>query len=216
MPCFVELSATSLYCVTFHCQQARQSHLPFQSDVVRKLLAKLRSKLAGPKAAPIGRKQMKCRILPDQLVYNVEWSMVNACTPQGEPILGTGGEKKYVHWFRMKFQIALTSDQLVYNVEKHNILYRPHPMIIRSSLHNPIATAFPDGISLQRCLPSVGRFSSFPWSSGVPFKNPASPTFRGQGCNIRSEPPYCPDACHRPRFQSSVVRQHLYFVVPPI
>ena len=26
--------------------------------------------------------------------------MVNACTPQGEPILGTGGEKKYVHWFR--------------------------------------------------------------------------------------------------------------------
>ena len=39
----------------------------------------------------------------------LQWSMVNACTPQGEPILGTGGEKKYVHWFRMKFQIALTS-----------------------------------------------------------------------------------------------------------
>ena len=29
--------------------------------------------------------------------------MVHACTPQGEPILGTGGEKKYVHWFRMPF-----------------------------------------------------------------------------------------------------------------
>ena len=33
--------------------------------------------------------------------------MVNACTPQGEPILGTGGEKKrkkldYVHWFCMR------------------------------------------------------------------------------------------------------------------
>ena len=35
--------------------------------------------------------------------------MVNACTPEGEPILGTCGEKKYVHWFRMQFQISLTS-----------------------------------------------------------------------------------------------------------
>ena len=33
---------------------------------------KSKSKLAGPKAAPLGRKQMKCRILPDQLVYNVK------------------------------------------------------------------------------------------------------------------------------------------------
>ena len=32
----------------------------------------VKSKLAGPKAAPLGRKQMKCRILPDQLVYNVK------------------------------------------------------------------------------------------------------------------------------------------------
>jgi len=27
-------------------------------------------------------------------MVNGQWSMVNACTPQGEPILGTGGEKK--------------------------------------------------------------------------------------------------------------------------
>ena len=67
--------------------------------------------------------------------------------------------------------------------ENHKILYRPHPMIIRSSLHNPIATAFPDAISLQRFLRSVSRRSSFPWSSDVPFQNPASPTFRGQRCN---------------------------------
>ena len=37
----------------------------------------------------------------------IKWSMVNACTPQGEPILGTGGEKKYIHWCRMQFQISL-------------------------------------------------------------------------------------------------------------
>ena len=37
---------------------------------------------------------------------------------------------------------------------------------------------------------------------------------RGQGCNIRSELPYYLDACDRPRFQSSLVRQHLYFVPP--
>ena len=99
--------------------------------------------------------------------------------------------------------------------EKHKILFRPHPMIIRSSLHNPIATACPDAVFLQRCPPSVSRPSWFPWSFDVPFQNPASPTVRGQGCNIRSKFPYCPDACDRPRVQSSVVRRHLYLVVPP-
>ena len=44
--------------------------------------------------------------------------MVNACTPQGEPILGTGGEKKYVHWFRMQFQISLTSGRKCTNLQK--------------------------------------------------------------------------------------------------
>ena len=44
--------------------------------------------------------------------------MVNACTPQGEPILGTGGETKYVHWFRMKFQIALTSGKKCRSLQK--------------------------------------------------------------------------------------------------
>ena len=45
-----------------------------------------------------------------------------------------------------------------------------------------------------RCFPSVGRPSSFPWSSDVPFQNPAGPTFRRQGCNIRSKLQYCLDA----------------------
>ena len=44
--------------------------------------------------------------------------MVNACTPQGEPIFGTGGEKKYVHWFRMQFQISLTSGNKCRNLQK--------------------------------------------------------------------------------------------------
>ena len=34
--------------------------------------SQVKSKLAGPKAAPLGCKQMKCRILPDQLVYHVK------------------------------------------------------------------------------------------------------------------------------------------------
>ena len=49
---------------------------------------------------------------------STQWSMVNACTPQGEPILGTGGEKKYVHWFRMKFQIALTPGKKCRSLQK--------------------------------------------------------------------------------------------------
>ena len=44
--------------------------------------------------------------------------MVNACTPQGEPILGTGGEKKYVHWFRMQFQISFTSGKKCRSLRK--------------------------------------------------------------------------------------------------
>ena len=44
--------------------------------------------------------------------------VVNACTPQGEPIFGTGGEKKYVHWFRMQFQISLTSGNKCRNLQK--------------------------------------------------------------------------------------------------
>ena len=47
-----------------------------------------------------------------------QYKMVNACTPQREPILGTGGEKKYVHWFRIKFQIALTSGKKCRSLQK--------------------------------------------------------------------------------------------------
>ena len=54
-----------------------------------------------------------------------------------------------------------------------------------------------------------------PSSSDVPMQNPAGPTFRGQGCNIRGKFPCCLYTCDRPRFQPSVVRHHLYFVVPP-
>ena len=31
---------------------------------------------------------------------NGQWSMVNACTPQGAPILGTGGEKNKLAYVR--------------------------------------------------------------------------------------------------------------------
>ena len=77
---------------------------------------------------------------------------VKACRPEGSPFRAQANE--------MQDFTRSTSVQR----EKHKILYRPHPMIIRSSLDNPIATAFPDEISLQRCLPSVSRSSSFPWS----------------------------------------------------
>ena len=77
---------------------------------------------------------------------------VKACRPEGSPFRAQANE--------MQDFTRSTSVQR----EKHKILYRPHPMIIRISLDNPIATAFPDEISLQRCLPSVSRSSSFPWS----------------------------------------------------
>ena len=44
--------------------------------------------------------------------------MVNACTPQGEPILGTGGGKKYVHWFHMQFHMSPTSGKKCKNLQK--------------------------------------------------------------------------------------------------
>ena len=36
----------------------------------------------------------------------------------------------------------------------------------------------------QSCFSSVCRSSAFPWSSDVPFQNPAGPTFQTQTCNI--------------------------------
>ena len=40
------------------------------------------------------------------LLVNGQWSMVNACTPQGGPILGTGGEKKnYIIFYLVKNNI---------------------------------------------------------------------------------------------------------------
>ena len=131
-------------------------------------------------------------------------SQVKACRPKGSPCRGQANE--------MQDFTRSTSVQR----EKHKILFEPHPMTILKSLHNPVVKAFPNTISFQSCFPSVGRSSACPSSSDVPMQNPASPTFRRQGCNIRSELPYCLDACDRPRFQSSVVRQHLYFVVPPM
>jgi len=47
-----------------------------------------------------------------------QWSMVNACTPQGEPILGTGGEKKYGHCFHMQFHMSPTSGKKCKNLQK--------------------------------------------------------------------------------------------------
>ena len=69
--------------------------------------------------------------------------------------------------------------------EKQKILVRPHPVIIRRSLHNPIATASADAVCLQRCLLSASRPSSFPWSSDIPFQNPAS--HKWLGCMLSTE-----------------------------
>ena len=62
--------------------------LPYKNKAIRRALlfslcfswvasghtcfSKVKSKLAGPEAAPFGRKQTRCRFLPDQLVYNVK------------------------------------------------------------------------------------------------------------------------------------------------
>ena len=37
-----------------------------------------------------------------------KWSMVNACTPQGEPILGTGGEKKCEHYWKLGSMLQIS------------------------------------------------------------------------------------------------------------
>ena len=42
------------------------------SDAPAKQKSKSKSKLAGPEAAPLGRKQTKCRISPDQLLYKMK------------------------------------------------------------------------------------------------------------------------------------------------
>ena len=59
--------------------------------------------------------------------------------------------------------------------EKLNIPLHQHPRFTCSSLHNPIVKTFPERVFLQRCFPSVGRLPAFPWSSHVPFENPAGP-----------------------------------------
>ena len=141
---------------------------------------------------------------PKQAIGVTKSSQVKACWPENSPFRAQANE--------MQDFTRSTSVQR----EKHKILFEPHPMTILKSLHNPVVKAFPNTISFQRCFLSVGRSSACPSSSDVPMQNPASPTFRRQGCNIRSELPYCVDACDRPRFQSSIVRQHLYFVVPPM
>ena len=92
--------------------------------------------------------------------------------------------------------------------ENYKTLFQPHPMTIRSSLHNPVVKAFPETICLQRCFPSVGWSSALPSSPDVPFHSRAGPTFRGQGCNIRGKFPYCLYACDKPRSQPSVIRKH--------
>ena len=115
-------------------------------------------------------------------------SQVKACRPEGSPFRAQANE--------MQDFTRSTSVQR----EKHKILFEPHPMTILKSLHNPVVKAFPNTIFFQRCSPSVGRSSACPSSSDVPMQHPASPTFRRQGCNIRSELPYCLDACDRPRF----------------
>ena len=99
-------------------------------------------------------------------------SQVKACRPEGSPFRAQANE--------MQDFTRSTSVQR----EKYKILFKPHPMTILKSLHNPVVKAFPNTISFQRCFPSVGRSSACPSSSDVPMQNPASPTFRRQRCNI--------------------------------
>ena len=61
--------------------------------------------------------------------------------------------------------------------EKYKIPLHQLAMLTCSSLHNPIVKAFPDRAFLQRCFPNVGWSPAFPWSSHVPFANPAGPPF---------------------------------------
>ena len=45
---------------------------------------------------------------PGQTLVNGQWLMVNACTPQGEPIFGTGGEKQ-------NYIMYIVLDRLLYS-----------------------------------------------------------------------------------------------------
>ena len=87
-------------------------------------------------------------------------------------------------------------------------MFRPNPIIIRSSLHNPIVTAFPVAALFPKCrqavLVSVVVWCSIPKSCGSNIP---------RACDIRGKISHCCDACDRPRFQSSVVRHHLYFLL---
>ena len=74
---------------------------------------------------------------------------LKACRPAGSPFRAQANEMQdFTRTIRRKKTVSVQR-------EKHKILFRPHPMISRSSLHKPIATTFPDAISLQSCLPSV-------------------------------------------------------------
>ena len=74
---------------------------------------------------------------------HVRWSMVNACTPQGEPILGTGGEKKkldYVH------------SHLAKRVE---IFKKCSPVMVAFRLLQPWSQTFVSTESLDLMVPGV-------------------------------------------------------------
>ena len=77
---------------------------------------------------------------------NGQWSMVNACTPQSEPILGTGGEKKFGLCTFVLYAIYLTSVQ-----SSDDGISLPPPMVPNLCLDKKL------GFDGPRCVASFPR-----------------------------------------------------------
>ena len=60
-----------------------------------------------------------------------KWSMVNACTPQGEPILGTGGEKKNYIMYIVLDRLSSPLAEIVRLIKNCN------PMLVEFRLLQP-------------------------------------------------------------------------------
>ena len=101
-----------------------------------------------------------------------EWSMVNACTPQGEPILGTGGEKKkkldYVHWFCMRFISHLAKGVKIFK--------KRSPVMVAFCFFQPWSQTFVSTESLDLIVPGVRSPSQGSVSDRwIPSKNSSHP-----------------------------------------
>ena len=66
-----------------------------------------------------------------QKICQKEWSMVNACTPQGEPILDTGGEKKNYIMYIVLDRLPSHLAEIVKRTKECN------PMLVEFRLFQP-------------------------------------------------------------------------------